>query len=363
MAPKKRNKENTGLPRRWRYRYSAYYYMVPPGQEHKWDNKKEFRLGTNLSDAHHAYAERIGDVNHELKHFSQLCERYLVEWAPTKAKGTREQYQLAIKRLKPSFGHMLITAITPQHAYQYHDGMLKSGKSIASARADIATFRHMLTMAVRWGAIARNPLMGQLRLPTYKAPERYLEDWELDEILSVSGPGRGVKVLVPYCEFKMLTGLRRSDILRMTLSAAQEDGIHCQPHKTKNSSGKRLVFAWTPELRASWDRILAMPPRRHFPNSPLFCTRKGEPYMNEEGDCDGFDSMWQRFQKKVKKDTTIKVHFTEKDLRAKHGSDRESDADAAHALGNSEAVARKSYRRKPTVVTPLARKSNFEDKR
>jgi len=168
---------------------------------------------------------------------------------------------------------------------------------------------------------------------------------------------------VPYCEFKMLTGLRRNDILRMQLSAAKEDGIHCQPHKTKNSTGKRLVFHWNDnedgspgELRKCWGRILALPPRRNFPADYLFVTRSGEPYMDEEGDCNGFDSMWHRFVKKVKKDTAITVHFTEKDLRAKHGSDRDSDADAATALGNSEAIARKSYRRKPTAVTPLTRK-------
>jgi len=338
--------------------------MVPPGQEAEWDGKKEFRLGTNLADSHRVYADRIGDVNDDLKIFSQLMKRYLVEWTPKKAKGTREQHHLAVKRLTPAFGHMLIKAITPQHAYGYFDSMLKSGKSIASARGDISVMRHMLTMAVRWGAIANNPLMGQLRLPTVAAPERYVEDWELDEILTVSGPGRGVTILLPYCEFKMLTGLRRSDILRMQLSAAKDDGIHCQPHKTKNSSGKRLVFEWNDNpdgspgpLRQCWTKILAIPPRRSFPADYLFVTRTGEPYMDEEGDCDGFDSMWQRFVKKVKKDTAITTHFTEKDLRAKHGSDRGSDAEAAASLGNSEAIARKSYRRKPTAVTPLIRKS------
>jgi len=337
--------------------------MVPPGKESEWNDKKEFRLGTNLADAHRIYADRIGDVNNDLKLFRQLIERYLVEWTPTKAKGTRQQHHLAASRLTPAFGHMLISAITPQHAYGYFDSMLKSGKSIASTRGDIAVMRHMLTMAVRWGVINRNPLIGQLRLPTVKAPERYVEDWELDAILSVTGSGRGVKILVPYCEFKILTGLRRSDILRMQLSAAKEDGIHCQPHKTKNSSGKRLVFEWNDNedgspgpLRQCWNKILKLPPRRHFPSDHLFVTRRGEPYMNEEGDCDGFDSIWQRFVAKVKADTAITVHFTEKDLRAKHGSDRGSDAEAAASLGNSEAIARKSYRRKPTTVTPLVRK-------
>ena len=43
--PRARNIENRGYPKSWRFRYDAYYYRVPIGQEHLWDGKKEFRLG------------------------------------------------------------------------------------------------------------------------------------------------------------------------------------------------------------------------------------------------------------------------------------------------------------------------------
>ena len=39
MPPKKRNKENTGLPARWRWKDGAYRYRVPSGQEDLWEGK------------------------------------------------------------------------------------------------------------------------------------------------------------------------------------------------------------------------------------------------------------------------------------------------------------------------------------
>lgn len=52
-----------------------------------------------------------------------------------------------------------------------------------------------------------------------------------------------------YIKLKLLTGLRRSDLLRLTVTDIKHDGIHVQPHKTAKSTGKKLIFEWTPALR------------------------------------------------------------------------------------------------------------------
>ena len=36
--PKPRNRENAGLPARWRFRYNAYYYHPPAVLKEHWDN-------------------------------------------------------------------------------------------------------------------------------------------------------------------------------------------------------------------------------------------------------------------------------------------------------------------------------------
>lgn len=104
--------------------------------------------------------------------------------------------------------------------------------------------------------------------------------------------------VVESCTTKaLMIRLRRSDILRMTMDAMREDGIHVTPHKIMNTSGKRLIFEWTPELCTYVEEIQAIPPLR-IGNTHLFVTRRGEPYINDDGDCNGFDSMWARFVKK-----------------------------------------------------------------
>ena len=63
--PRARNNENCGYPKSWRFRYDAYYYRVPKGQEHLWDGKKEFHLGRSLSEAAAEWAKRVHRIEHD----------------------------------------------------------------------------------------------------------------------------------------------------------------------------------------------------------------------------------------------------------------------------------------------------------
>jgi hypothetical protein len=52
FMPRARNNENRGYQKSWRFRYGAYCYRVPKGQEHLWNGKKEFLLGTADPNTH-----------------------------------------------------------------------------------------------------------------------------------------------------------------------------------------------------------------------------------------------------------------------------------------------------------------------
>ena len=59
-----------------------------------------------------------------------------------------------------------------------------------------------------------------------------------------------------------------------------------------------------------------------------------KPYQNEEkGDANSFNSVWQRFMKRLLNETKVTQRFTEHDLRAKVGSDAESLERARILLG------------------------------
>jgi integrase len=224
-----------------------------------------------------------------------------------------------------------------------------------SAKHDIQCLSHLLTKAVEWGVINRNPILGQVRIKGTHPRDRLVEDWEIDEALSIQSSYRGVLVANAYIRFKLMTGLRRGDILRLKLSSIRDDGIHILLNKTKQSTGKRLIIEWDREgdMRALLDEILRIPPRR-IGDAPLFVTRQGKPYTDNQGRCNAFDSLWQRFMDKVMETTNVSERFQERDLRAKVASDSDSLVEASERLGHADtAITQRVYRRKPVRIQPL----------
>ena len=64
--------------------------------------------------------------------------------------------------------------------------------------------------------------------------------------------------------------------------------------------------------------------------------------------------MWQRFMKRLLRDTGIEERFTEHDLRGKVGSDVASIERAAELLGHaSKVITKRHYRRKPEMIKPV----------
>lgn len=349
--PRKRNKENVGLPARWKLEHGAVYYQVPPGLEDRWDGKKKFRLGGNLPDAYKEWARRLESVD-QAKTIGALLDRYALEVVPTKGARTQVENQRAIRNLRAVFGAAPLTWIRPQHVYQYADK--RKATPVAANRA-IDVLSHAFTMAVKWGYIDRHPFKGEVRLDGEKPRDRYVEDWELIEVLSLESKRKkgSVLVLQAYIRIKLLTGLRRGDLLRLKCSDLEsDDGIHVTPSKTQGSTGKRLIIEWSQELR---DAIAAAKAVRPIDLSPwLFCTRKGEGYIDEvKGTASGWDSMWQRFMERILEETKVKERFTEHDLRAKCASDADSLEHARALLAHADSqLTQRVYRRRPERVKP-----------
>jgi integrase len=336
--PKARLKVNKGLPSRWVNYHGAYYYRVPTGLEHKWDGKTKFLLGKTLPEAYIAYAARI-EISVKSKTIGALLDRYTFEVVPTKA-------------LRSVFGEMPLLPFSPQLIYIYVD----TRQHKVAAHREIEVLSHAYTKAIQWGLVDRHPFLGQIRLQGEKPRDRYVEDWEILECLALpcKKPKGGVAVIQAYIKLKLLTGMSRGDLLRLEPSRQfKEDGIHVQRHKTANSSGKRTIYQWTPALIAAKDQALGARPVDISPY--LFCTRRGESYMNEEtGSPPGWKSMWQRFFARVIKETKVSEHFTEHDLRAKVGSDAESLQHAMELLAHADSrTTERIYRRKAVLVRPM----------
>lgn len=338
MGRKRTDPKQQGLPTRWKLQHGAYYYQVPKQHRHLWDGKALFRLGKTLPEAYRVWANRLEEVSN-VRTFGDLLERYALEVVPTKAPKSQRADFSAIERIRPVFGSAPLSSIKPSHVYKYRD---KIGKiSHAYANRDIAVISHAYTKAVEWGLIDKNPIKGQVVKYGQKARDRYVQDWELEEFLSVAPD-----LIRAYLPVKMATGLRKGDLLGLKLADLRDDGIHVKTSKT----GKRLVIEWSDELREAVSQAKAL--HGKLSSVWLFCTRRGQPYRKDDGSTSGFDSIWQRAMKKAITETKLTERFTEHDLRAKVASDTDLDH-ASKLLGHSKSeITEKVYRRKGEVVKP-----------
>ncbi len=344
--PGKRNSLNVGHPTGWRFKANRWRYRVPPGQEELWDGKKEFVLGRTLVEAYRTWSARVQPHGDEHT-IADLLDRYSHQVIPTKAARTQKGNNESIVRLLQVFGHMPIEALKPVHVYGYLD---KRSSHPTSANRDVEVLSHAFTKAIEWGLTEVHPTKGKVISHSERPRERYVEDWELVEALRVAN-----KTVRAYIGVKLLTGLRRADVLSLRVADLMADGIHVLPRKTARTTRKRLIIEWTDALHQAINEALASRPRpRVVPiASFVFCTRRGESYIKPDGSANAFDSMWQRFMDKALRETSLQDRFQERDLRAKTASDMPLEL-ASALLGHADArITQRVYRRRPDVVKPL----------
>lgn len=371
--PRKRNKENVGLPNRWRFTRGAYYYQVRDAERRYFDDKRTFRLGGTLAAAHDEFSKRLQLIPTDerpaddvLRTMVELLDWYEQNIVPKKAARTQIDNHAYIVELKKFFGSppALIVQIRARHAFAYFQWRIKKGAGKRRARLEVSLLSHVFTHALRKGVPGLNdhPFIGKVRFEgpdeTSQPRDRYVEDWELQAALSLKSRRKygSVRMIQAYIRIKELTGLRRADMLRLQIGVnfprdLSGDGIFVKARKTAKTTGHKKTILWSDELRAAVQDAIAAQPVHISPW--LFCDKRGECYVDERGLCSGFDSMWQRFMDRVLAETDVTERFQEKDIRGKTGSDSESDQEAAKLLGNDVKVARRHYRRRGEKVRPL----------
>lgn len=357
MSPLKRLPENRPLPARWKINHGAYYYLVPPGQEKAWDGKKWYRLGATLAEAHRAFADKVQSFEGDIKTVGRLLDRYVIEVIPKKAPKTASENRKQVATLRGVFADMPLTEIEPQHIYQYASKRKSKrpsrGTGKTAAKREIEVLSHAFTKAVEWGLLKKHPFKGEVRIENESGPRtRYVEDWELLAVLGMAAHRRkgSIRMVQAYLRLKMLTGLRQRDLLLMTVSDLKEDGIHAFPSKTRKSTGKRVIYEWTPLLREAIEDAKAVRPAL----SPyLFCELDGTCFVHDDGKAPNWNNIWQNFMAKALEKTDLKERFTEHDMRAKVGSDAESLERANQLLTHSDInLTKRIYRRKPERIKP-----------
>lgn len=282
----------------------------------------------------------MSDENQQCRTMGDVIDRYMREIAPTKAQSTYKDNIKQSKYLRAAFGKLPPSTITKQSVYQYMDARGK--RSQVQANRELALFSHMFKKAIRWGVVSINPCEGVERFKEIPR-DRYIEDWEYRAFRGYAGP-----LISAYMDFKLLTGLRKGDILAIRLDQLKADGIHVHFSKTNRD----IIIEWTEALRDSVESIRVL--RRQTIEgvsrfrTHLFSTRDGKPYTT-----DGFSSIWQRKMKAAIEQGILKERFTDHDLRAKSGSDTDIDHAVKLLTHLDRKTTQRHYQRKPQKVRPL----------
>ena len=351
--PKLRNHEHKGLQSGWRYRYNSYYYRVPSGQEHLWDGKSEFRLGSTLSEAHLTYGARMASVDGAIRTFKQLTDRYQVQVTTKKAPATQKEEVRHLKKIREMIGDNNVELFEPVHAYQMRDLILSQttrGSGENYANKIMGVLKHLCTKAIEWGVIKIHPMTeGKFRMlsrPKKRQIQMATSIQQVVDAMEFCPPW-----LQGYVKLKLATGLRQFDMLYLTRHCITEEGLLVTHSKTEGSTGTTTLFEWTPELRKIIEDVCAITPTSVY----LFKNQKGEPLVKNRKTNSAFNSAWRRWMKRLK-DRNIQT-FSERSLRNLVGSEDDLQT-ASERLGHSStATTQQYYRNKPTVVLPLSHKN------
>ncbi|MDZ7789746.1 MAG: tyrosine-type recombinase/integrase [Xanthomonadales bacterium] len=332
MSPRRRTKD-LDLPPRMRRKGKALYYdhgYDPAGRRY-WEP-----LGSSLPEAKLKWgrieAERKeptrGDTvagmlhYYRVKHLSSLAER------------TQKDRSAHLDVLEKAFGHMRPDAVKPQHVAQF----LEAHKAPVSANRQIATLSVAYAKGMRVGMATRNPCIGVERNKE-TGRDRYITDAEFLAVKALADEHGQAVMDLAYA-----TGSRLGDLIRLTHSQIEDDGLVMRQGKT----GQRQVMELTPELAGVIRRLKAS---RKVQGMTLIRSRRGQPYT-----ANGFKAWWQRLQRKAIREGVIAERFTFHDIRAKSATDADDQGhDPQALLGHTTRKQTETYlrSRKSIRVQPL----------
>ena len=142
--------------------------------------------------------------------FFPFTDEALIHYETATELSTYKLYEIVIKRAKLTIGNLQLHQITPKHLDLFVADLIKEGLKTATVNKYFRHLKSVLNLAYRWEYLSK-----PLRFPKeIKEREkiRFLTNNELNAILAkIDDPE-----LADFCLFSAATGLRISEIIRLT---------------------------------------------------------------------------------------------------------------------------------------------------
>jgi integrase len=323
MTMGRKRKTRRELPQRVYFRHNAYYFVARDGTW-TW-------LGRDVATALRQYANLLPGV--ESGKMAAIMDRYtrdnFSDVKPPKAPRTKENNLREMVPLRAVFGAMQPEDVTPQDIYAYMDR-----RPNIAANREVALLSSVFKHAIRWALATDNPC--RLVSRNLESPRR--RHVESDEYYAVYE--RAPDAIQCMMDLAIITGLRLGDILGLNeRDNIRKEGLYCETGKT----GKKMLFAWSRDLRAVIDRARAL--RGSVRSLTLIANLQGQRYT-----IGGFETLWQRTMKAALASSALHERFRFHDLRAVAAGLADEPSEL---LGHDDPrTTNRIYRRGARRVTP-----------
>ena len=245
---------------------------------------------------------------------------------------TRKDYEKYWRALDKVFGKMDARKLTAPHVRKYMD--IKGKTSETTANRHLSLLSKLFSWGFERGHVTAHPCKGVSRFTEAKR-DRYIEEHEYKAVYEHANIAVKVAMEISY-----LCAARQGDVLKLTKSQLQKDGIYIKQGKT----GKAQIKAWSPRLRAA----IKLAESIQTKNGSIYVipTQSGTAYTS-----DGFRTMWSKARQSARDATGLKLDFTYHDIKARSISDYEGDKQkfSGHKTASQVAI----YDRKTEVVQTL----------
>lgn len=312
---------SAGLPTRVYKKGRKFWYVT---RENRW-----VPLGTTLAEMYRTLAEL-----HEPAKLTMA--RVFLDWraAPDGLQRlsavTQRNWLGMLPRLEAFFGDAEPGQLRPHHVrefmdYDRHGGVGRLGA--VSANRHVGVLSSVLSWAIQRGYLDSNPCREVRRNP--EAPRTHLPTEEEYR----QARARASEELAVLMDFALVSGARRTDLLRLLASDVTPDGVLYTPQKTRRRDPRPRLVARTPDVDAILARALAL--NRGLPHLFVPPQARQWTYAN-------FNAAWQR----------LKPGFHFHDIRAMAASSLGDIAAAKVLLSHTGETTTAIYRRGVVVVQP-----------
>lgn len=173
--------------------------------------------------------------------FADFAKEFYVPHATMHKKTWQEDVYKIERRINPALGKLRLSTITARDLTTFH-AKVKEATSATTANHHLTLVKRMLSLAVKWGLLEKNPATGLDRFKEPPHRERYLTKEELPRFLKALDEQEDGRLSVAAIRLMLFTGCRKSEILSLEWWQVKLDEGRIFLSKTKTNRPRSVLL-------------------------------------------------------------------------------------------------------------------------